>query len=81
MQVHRSVQVPAAALGQPREVSNGYCSEEPDSTSFTRNMAMMREAIVRVGTKVDIIDSPVPNPGRDQILMKIVVSGSNPKDW
>jgi len=27
------------------------------------------------------VDSPVPEPGADQVLIKVVVSGSNPKDW
>lgn len=31
--------------------------------------------------KVQIVDSPIPEPGRDQVLIKVVVSGSNPKDW
>lgn len=33
------------------------------------------------GPKVTIVDSPIPEPNADQILVKIVVSGSNPKDW
>ncbi|KAI0150123.1 GroES-like protein [Hypoxylon sp. NC0597] len=41
----------------------------------------MKEAIVAPGTKVNIIDSPIPKPNADQILIKVVVSGSNPKDW
>jgi len=30
---------------------------------------------------VQIVDSPVPEPNDDQVLIKVVVSGSNPKDW
>ncbi|OTA89064.1 hypothetical protein M434DRAFT_23510 [Hypoxylon sp. CO27-5] len=41
----------------------------------------MKEAIVAPGTKVNIIDSPIPKPNADQVLIKVVVSGSNPKDW
>lgn len=41
----------------------------------------MKEAIVRVGPVVNIIDSPVPEPRDDEVLIKVVVSGSNPKDW
>jgi NADPH:quinone reductase-like Zn-dependent oxidoreductase len=33
------------------------------------------------GPKVEIVDSPVPKPNADQVLIKVVVSGSNPKDW
>lgn len=35
----------------------------------------------RLGPKVEIVDSPVPEPNDDQVLIKVVVSGSNPKDW
>ncbi len=27
------------------------------------------------------MDSPIPTPNPDQVLIKVVVSGSNPKDW
>ncbi|KAH9892166.1 GroES-like protein [Xylariomycetidae sp. FL2044] len=41
----------------------------------------MKEAIVAKGPQVKIIDSEVPKPGPDQVVIKVVVSGSNPKDW
>lgn len=45
----------------------------------------MKEAIVwsRANDKVevDIHEVPVPEPGPNQVLIKVVVSGSNPKDW
>ncbi|KAK0664662.1 Zeta-crystallin [Lasiodiplodia hormozganensis] len=41
----------------------------------------MKEAFVHPGTKVDIVDSPIPTPNDDQVLIKVIVSGSNPKDW
>ncbi|MCJ1248375.1 hypothetical protein MMC30_005592 [Trapelia coarctata] len=41
----------------------------------------MKEAIVHRGPRVEIIESPIPTPGPDQIVTKVVVSGSNPKDW
>ncbi|MCJ1444628.1 MAG: hypothetical protein MMC23_005130 [Stictis urceolatum] len=41
----------------------------------------MKEAIVRKNIVVDIIDSPVPTPNNDQVVIKVVISGSNPKDW
>ncbi|KAI0405810.1 GroES-like protein [Xylaria palmicola] len=41
----------------------------------------MKEAVVSNGPKVHIIDSPVPKPGPKQVVIKVVVSGSNPKDW
>ncbi|OTB19147.1 hypothetical protein K445DRAFT_314019 [Daldinia sp. EC12] len=41
----------------------------------------MKEALVAPGPKVQIVDSPIPKPNADQVLIKVVVSGSNPKDW
>ncbi|KAI1798848.1 GroES-like protein [Daldinia bambusicola] len=41
----------------------------------------MKEALVAAGPKVQIVDSPIPKPEADQVLIKVVVSGSNPKDW
>ncbi|KKY19419.1 putative alcohol dehydrogenase-like protein [Diplodia seriata] len=41
----------------------------------------MKEAFVHPGVKVEIVDSPIPTPNDDQVLIKVVVSGSNPKDW
>lgn len=28
-----------------------------------------------------IVDSPIPEPEAKQVLIKVIVSGSNPKDW
>ena len=33
------------------------------------------------GLRVQLHDVPVPTPAPDQVLIKVVVSGSNPKDW
>jgi hypothetical protein len=41
----------------------------------------MKQAINLAGPTVKIIDSPIPEPNDDQVLIKVVVSGSNPKDW
>ncbi|KAL1297966.1 hypothetical protein AAFC00_006474 [Neodothiora populina] len=41
----------------------------------------MKEAIVRKGTKVEIVDSPIPKAQKDQVVIKVEYSGSNPKDW
>ncbi|PGH08631.1 hypothetical protein GX51_01151 [Blastomyces parvus] len=41
----------------------------------------MKEAIIYAGPTVKIVDSPIPKPNDDQVLIKVVVSGSNPKDW
>lgn len=43
----------------------------------------MKSIINLPGTvpKVQIIDEPIPEPGPKEVLIKVVVSGSNPKDW
>lgn len=43
----------------------------------------MKEGVVHGGppASINIIDSPIPEPKDDQVLMKVVFSGSNPKDW
>ncbi|KAF6809142.1 putative quinone oxidoreductase [Colletotrichum sojae] len=41
----------------------------------------MKEAIVHPDVSVEIKDSPVPEPGPGQLLIKVLVSGTNPKDW
>lgn len=30
---------------------------------------------------MSIVDSPIPTPNDDQVVIKVVASGSNPKDW
>ncbi|KAK3617144.1 hypothetical protein LTR56_025495 [Elasticomyces elasticus] len=41
----------------------------------------MKEAFVFPGLKVDIRDSPIPVAGPGQVLIKVIVCGSNPKDF
>lgn len=41
----------------------------------------MKEALVAKGPKVTIADTPIPEPKDDQLVIKVIVSGSNPKDW
>jgi NADPH2:quinone reductase len=41
----------------------------------------MKEALISTGPKVEIVDTPIPKAGRDQVVIKVVYSGSNPKDW
>ena len=41
----------------------------------------MKEAVVAKGPKVTIHDVHIPKPNADQVLIKVIYSGSNPKDW
>lgn len=62
---------------ESRHCASPYTSHE----EIPRLPATMKEALIDKDTKVSIIDSPVPKPGPGQILIRVVVSGSNPKDW
>ncbi|KAL1798205.1 hypothetical protein ACET3X_002242 [Alternaria dauci] len=41
----------------------------------------MKEAQVAKDLEVTVKDVPVPEPEANQVVIKVVVSGSNPKDW
>ncbi|KAJ9611115.1 HIR complex subunit [Cladophialophora chaetospira] len=41
----------------------------------------MLEAIVQPSLEVTIVESPIPTPAEGEILIKVVYSGVNPKDW
>ena len=41
----------------------------------------MLEAIVSVGPKAKLVNSPVPTPGPDQVLIRTATAAANPKDW
>lgn len=41
----------------------------------------MKEAQVSKGVVVVIKDVEIPKPGPKQVVIKVVVSGTNPKDW
>ena len=45
----------------------------------------MKEAIVSANeggsVSVNFVESPIPLPGPDDVVIKVIVSGSNPKDW
>ncbi|KAH6639298.1 zinc-binding oxidoreductase-like protein ToxD [Boeremia exigua] len=41
----------------------------------------MKEVIIAKGLKTTIQDAAIPEPQPDQIVIQVVVSGSNPKDW
>ncbi|KAF9872144.1 hypothetical protein CkaCkLH20_10481 [Colletotrichum karsti] len=41
----------------------------------------MKEALIDNALRVTVHDVPVPAPGPGQLLIRTVVSGTNPKDW
>lgn len=41
----------------------------------------MKAAVVKAGPTVKVIDTPIPEPREGEILIKVVVAGTNPKDW
>jgi NADPH2:quinone reductase len=43
---------------------------------------MPKQAIVQSSIEaVEIIDTPIPVPQHKEIVIKVVCSGTNPKDW
>jgi NADPH:quinone reductase-like Zn-dependent oxidoreductase len=41
----------------------------------------MKEAQVAKDLSVTVKDIAIPEPQANQVIIKVVVSGSNPKDW
>ncbi|MCJ1467845.1 hypothetical protein MMC07_006470 [Pseudocyphellaria aurata] len=41
----------------------------------------MKEVVVHEGPRTELIESPVPTAQAGQVVIKVKVSGSNPKDW
>ena len=41
----------------------------------------MKEIVVYEGPRVEQIQSPIPKAGLGQLVIKVEVSGTNPKDW
>lgn len=43
---------------------------------------MPKQAIVQPSIEaVEIIDTPIPTPKDNEVVIKVAVAGSNPKDW
>jgi NADPH:quinone reductase len=43
---------------------------------------MPKQAIVQSSIEaIEIVESPIPIPKDDEIVIKVVVCGTNPKDW
>jgi NADPH:quinone reductase-like Zn-dependent oxidoreductase len=41
----------------------------------------MKETIIHFGPRAEMVEIPIHEPKAGQVLIKVVVSGSNPKDW
>ena len=44
-------------------------------------MATMKEAIIDPDLHVTIEDAQIPKPKPDEVIIKIVIAGTNPIDW
>src|ERR1700712_2530304 len=43
---------------------------------------MPKQVIVQSSIEaVEVIETPIPTPGDKEVVIKVVVSGTNPKDW
>lgn len=58
-------------------------TDPPSIESFTHfsTTTTMKEASILSGPRVEMVRSHRPAPDPDQVLTKVVVAGSNPKDW
>ncbi len=51
-------------------------------TNPSLTFAMPKQLIVQSSIEeVEIIDTPIPVPKQKELVIKVVVSGTNPKDW
>lgn len=50
-------------------------------TTLSNMSQTMKQVINYIGPKADLTSGPVPEPSAKQVLIKVIVSGSNPKDW
>ena len=41
----------------------------------------MKEAIVHPGGKVVIEENAIPQPAQDELLVRVIIAGTNQKDW
>jgi NADPH:quinone reductase-like Zn-dependent oxidoreductase len=41
----------------------------------------MKEALVSSDLSVKLVNSPIPEPGPEEVLIKVICAGCNPKDW
>lgn len=41
----------------------------------------MYELLIHAGPRTEVVQTPIPIPSYGQVVIKVVVSGSNPKDW
>lgn len=44
-------------------------------------MATMKQAIIHPDLHVTIEDAPIPEPEKDEVIVKIAFAGTNPIDW
>lgn len=51
------------------------------TTPTSRFILEAETDIINEGPKVEIIDSEIPKPKADEVLIKVVYAGTNPKDW
>jgi hypothetical protein len=79
--LNRAIKVPISK-SRPAFVNCSYRYNPTRDRRFTTSSRFnMKEAIVAKGPKVTIHDVPIPKPGPSQVLIKVIYSGSNPKDW
>merc|ERR1711977_459066 len=59
----------------------GNKTSDIETTAIEQTTTTMKEAIILKGPEVKIVDTPIPKAEKGQVVVKVVYSGSNPKDW
>jgi NADPH:quinone reductase len=63
-------------------MENLSSAAHPPKIHTASSNTMPKQAIVQSSIEaVEIIETPLPIPGDKEVVIKVVVSGSNPKDW
>ena len=49
--------------------------------SVSQTLGIMKEVIIHPSLFTELKESAVPKPDASQVVIKVIVSGINPKDW
>lgn len=56
-----------------------FAASKPEHSSLRRTI--MQQVIVHEGPRAELVEAPIPMPAADEVVVRVVVAGSNPKDW
>jgi hypothetical protein len=60
----------------------GFYDQKEKNKTYLQLFTMPMQAIIQSSIEaVEIIDTPIPTPLANEVVIKVIVAGSNPKDW